>query len=134
MDNNCIFCKIVKGELPAYKVYEDDKVMAFLDIKPVNPGHTLVVPKEHYSNLENMPEETLVNVIKTVKKIGNSIKNNLALGYNVNLNNDPVAGQEVPHTHFHVILRNPEDHLRLWPQREYKDGEPEKILKMIKID
>ena len=134
MNNNCIFCKIAKGELSSYKVYEDDKIMAFLNVKPVNPGHTLVIPKQHYHNLENMPEETLFDIIKTVKKVGNSIKDNLALGYNVNLNNDPVAGQEVPHTHFHVIPRNPEDHLRLWPQRKYKDGEPEKIIKMIKIN
>ena len=134
MNNNCIFCKIAKGELSSYKVYEDDKIMAFLDVKPVNPGHTLVIPKEHYHNLENMPEETLFDIIKTVKKVVNSIKDNLALGYNVNLNNHPVAGQEVPHTHFHVIPRNPEDHLRLWPQRKYKDGEPEKIIKMIKIN
>jgi histidine triad (HIT) family protein len=134
MDNNCIFCKIVNGDLAAYKIYEDDKVLAFLDVKPVNPGHTLVVPKNHYHNLENMPEEILIAIIKTVKKVGNSIKDNLAPGYNVNLNNDPVAGQEIPHTHFHVIPRNPEDHLRLWPHREYKDGEPEKIVQMIRIN
>jgi histidine triad (HIT) family protein len=134
MDNNCIFCKIVNGDLAAYKIYEDDKVLAFLDVKPVNPGHTLVVPKNHYHNLENMPEEILIAIIKTVKKVGNSIKDNLAPGYNVNLNNDPVAGQEIPHTHFHVIPRNPEDHLRLWPYREYKDGEPEKIVQMIRIN
>ncbi|MBI4779547.1 HIT family protein, partial [Candidatus Falkowbacteria bacterium] len=100
---SCIFCKIIAGEIPSYKVYEDDRILAILDINPVNPGHTLVVPKKHFVNIEEADEETLCQVIKTVKKVGFSLKNNLgAPGYNVQVNNDPVAGQAVPHLHFHI--------------------------------
>jgi histidine triad (HIT) family protein len=130
---DCIFCKIVAGDIPAYKVYEDDKVLAFLDIAPVNYGHTLVIPKEHFVNLEEIPEDKLTAVVAVVKKIGQALKQGLGVvGYNVQLNNDPVAGQVVPHLHFHVIPRQAGDGLRLWPQGKYADGEAEEVVEKIK--
>ncbi|MEI6597253.1 MAG: HIT family protein, partial [bacterium] len=103
---NCIFCKIITGEIPSYKVYEDEQILAFLDINPVNHGHTLVVPKKHFVNIEETDEQVLYLIIKIVKKIGASLKKNLGVaGYNVLENNDPVAGQIVPHLHFHIIPR-----------------------------
>ncbi|MFH1582942.1 MAG: HIT family protein [Candidatus Falkowbacteria bacterium] len=131
---NCIFCKIITGEIPSFKVYEDEQVLAFLDINPVNPGHTLVLPKKHVENIEEADEETLCKVIKTIKKVGLSLKKNLAvLGYNVQVNNDPVAGQAVPHLHFHVTPRLENDGLKLWPQKKYKENQAEEILNKIKI-
>ena len=131
---DCIFCKIIAGEIPSYKVYEDEFTLAFLDINPVNPGHTLVIPKKHFANIEEADEETLCRVIKTVKKIGESLKKNLATpGYNVLENNDPAAGQVVPHLHFHVVPRNLNDALNLWPQKIYKDNEAQEVLNKIKI-
>ncbi len=128
----CIFCQIVKGEIPCYKIYEDDKVLAFLDIKPVNPGHTLVIPKKHFKTIEEINEDYLAYLIKVVKKIGNKLKNNLnVLGYNIQLNNDPVAGQEIAHLHFHVIPRLKNDNLKLFPQKSYNSGEAEEIVKKI---
>jgi len=130
----CIFCKIINGEIPSYKIYEDSQVLAFLDINPVNPGHTLVVPKKHVANIEETDEETLCQVMKIVKKVGQSLKKNLgAPGYNVLENNDPVAGQVVPHLHFHVTPRRENDGLDLWPQKHYKENEAEEILNKIKI-
>jgi histidine triad (HIT) family protein len=130
----CIFCKIINGEIPSYKVYEDGQVLAFLDINPVNPGHTLVVPKKHVANIEETDEETLCQVMKIVKKVGQSLKKNLgAEGYNVLENNDPVAGQVVPHLHFHVTPRLENDGLDLWPQKQYKENEAEEVLNKIKI-
>lgn len=130
---NCIFCKIIKGEIPSYKVYEDENVLAFLDIAPVNYGHTLIIPKKHYSNLEEISEEELCKVISVVKKVGKAMKDKLGVaGYNVGVNNDPVAGQIVPHVHFHVMPRNEKDGLKLWPGGKYKDGEAEEVLKKIK--
>ena len=67
--SDCIFCKIVAGEIPAYKIYEDDFVLAFLDIMPVSEGHTLVIPKKHYANLEEISEEELCKIMKVVKKV-----------------------------------------------------------------
>ncbi|MBU0722458.1 HIT family protein [Patescibacteria group bacterium] len=130
----CIFCKIINGEIPSYKVYEDENTLAFLDINPVNPGHTLVVPKKHFSNIEEADEQTLCQVIKIVKKVGAGLKNNLAApGYNAQVNNDPSAGQIVPHLHFHVIPRLENDCLSLWPQKKYKKNQAEEVLNKIKI-
>ncbi|MBI4812011.1 HIT family protein [Candidatus Falkowbacteria bacterium] len=130
---DCIFCKIVKGELPSYKVYEDRHTLAFLDISPVNYGHTLVIPKKHYVNMEEIPEKELCEVIKTVKKIGKAVKEGLgAKGYNIGVNNDPVAGQIIPHLHFHIMSRAEGDGLKLWPQGKYGDGEAEEAIRKIK--
>lgn len=130
---SCIFCKIVAGEIPSFKVYEDEGVYAFLDIAPVNYGHTLVVTKKHYANMEEIPEEELCRLIKAVKKVGKALKDGLgAAGYNIGENNDPVAGQVVPHIHFHVIPRRIDDGLKLWPQGKYGEGEAENVAEKIK--
>ena len=130
---DCVFCKIVAGEIPSYKVYENESTMAFLDIAPVSQGHVLVISKNHLTNLENIPDEELCKLIKTVKKIGQALKNGLDIeGYSVNVNNDPVAGQIIPHIHFHLIPRSKNDELKLWPQGKYKEGEAEMVLKKIK--
>lgn len=130
---DCIFCKIIKGEIPCYKVYEDQDVFAFLDIAPVSYGHTLVVPKKHYINLEEIPKEDLCQTIKVVKRIGKAIKYGMGkYGYNIQVNNDPVAGQVVPHLHFHLIPRSEDDGLKLWPQGKYEGDDAEDVLKMIK--
>jgi len=128
----CIFCKIVNKEIPAKIILEDEKTLAFLDIKPVNPGHILVIAKKHYPSIEEISEEDLSAVVLTLKKMGKRIKEKLGYsGYNVNLNNDKVAGQEIPHLHFHLIPRTSDDGLKLWPQNEYKDNEAEEILSKL---
>ncbi|MBN2884962.1 HIT family protein [Patescibacteria group bacterium] len=128
----CIFCQIVAGKIPSYKVYEDEKVLAFLDIKPVHPGHILVIPKKHSANLEEISEEDLKAVMIVVKKMGNLIKKKLSYaGYNVTENNDPIAGQEIPHLHFHLIPRIADDGLSNWTQREYADGEAKEVLQKL---
>ena len=129
---DCIFCKIIKNEIHSYKVYEDSKTLAFLDIAPINNGHILVIPKKHYKNIEDISEEELYALIKTVKKIGKALKKSLnILGYNVNINNDPIAGQIIPHIHFHIIPRYKNDGLKLWKQGKYKNKEAEKIQNKI---
>lgn len=131
--DDCIFCKIINGDIPSYKVYEDDDVLAFLDITPVNCGHTLVVSKKHYNNLINLPEDDTIKLIKVIKKIIPSIMSGTkAEGFNLNLNNGPVAGQVVNHIHFHIVPRHHNDGYKLWHGREYKTGEAEEILKKIK--
>lgn len=128
----CVFCQIVKGDIPAYKVYEDEKNLAFLDIRPVNPGHILVIAKRHFINLEEIPSEDLAELILVVQKMGRLIKEKLGYeGYNVSENNDPVAGQEIPHLHFHVIPRIAGDGHVNWPHSSYKPGETEEILRRM---
>ena len=130
---DCVFCKIAAGEIPSHKVYEDDDTLAFLDIAPVSCGHILVVPKKHFQNMEDIPEDELSKLIKTVKKAGKAVKDGLAVaGYNANVNNNPVAGQVIPHIHFHIIPRVEGDGLKLWPQSKYGEGEAEEALRKIK--
>ncbi len=128
----CIFCQIIEKKIPAKIILEDEKTLAFLDIKPVNPGHILIVPKKHYASIEEISEEDLCAVSLMLKKMGKRIKEKLGYkGYNVNLNNDKLAGQEIPHLHFHLIPRLANDGLKLWPQNQYKEGEAEEILSKL---
>ncbi len=116
---DCIFCKIVSGEIPSEKVYEDDTIFAFLDIAPLNPGHTLVVTKEHYENALDVSDELLSAAIRTAKKIGNALKNAVrADAVNIVINNGKEAGQIVPHFHIHVIPRFKEDGCVSWKRTE----------------
>jgi len=105
-DPNCVFCKIVKGEIPAYKVYEDTHVLAFLDAKQITAGHTLVIPKDHYDNFMSVPQVRLHNVMDVVQKIGQiQVRRLLARGVNIISNAGEIAGQSVMHFHIHVIPR-----------------------------
>ena len=104
----CIFCRIAKGEIPCNKIYEDNDVIAFLDINPINEGHTLVVPKKHCDKFSETDDEELGILIKAVKKIANTIKKAISAdGYNIGVNNERLAGQLVYHvqvkTHQHAL-------------------------------
>lgn len=111
---SCIFCKIVKGEIPAVKVYEDEKVLAFMDINPINDGHTLVIPKKHAENIFEISPEDLSEVISVAHKIARAIKNSLnPEGLTVVQLNGRVAGQMVPHFHVHLIPRKEDDPLKI---------------------
>ncbi len=129
---DCIFCKIIKGEIPCAKVFEDSDVIAFLDISPVNPGHTLVVPKKHYETLMDLPDDLACKVMKALKKIVSAVKEAVdADGININQSNLKPAGQLIPHVHFHIIPRNIGDGLRHWPQKKYEEGQMEEVRKNI---
>ena len=125
--SDCVFCRIVKGDTPCYKIYEDKNVLAFLDRTPVNPGHTLIVPKKHSETILDTDEKILKDLILTAKKISKAVYNGLKLeGFNIAINQFKVAGQVVPHLHIHIIPRNKDDGIRLWPNREY-NSEREKL-------
>lgn len=128
-----IFEKIIKGDLPCYKVYEDENTLAFLDIQPNNIGHTLVVPKKHSRNFLNMKTEDMDSFFKTVQKVANAIKKALnADGINIVMNNEPAGNQEVFHTHAHIIPRhNGEDTFIYGKHLKYKEGEAEEVLEKI---
>ncbi|WP_408009510.1 HIT family protein [Pseudalkalibacillus sp. A8] len=103
---DCIFCKIIDGDIPASKVYEDEHVLAFLDISQVTKGHTLVIPKEHHKNLYELPSEAAEKVFSVVPKIANSIKERFQpIGLNLLNNNEEPAGQSVFHYHVHILPR-----------------------------
>ncbi|MCX6744216.1 MAG: HIT domain-containing protein [Candidatus Parcubacteria bacterium] len=132
-NEDCLFCKIVKDMIPANKVYEDDNVIAFLDIHPVNPGHTLVVPKKHSFNMLDADDETLKAMIIATKKIAKAIIAAQGLdSFNLEVNNGRMAGQIIHHLHWHIIPRTESDGLQHWPGKSYKDEEAEKLAEMIK--
>ena len=106
MKNDCIFCAIAAGEIPSFKVYEDDLVVAYLDINPFTKGHTLVIPKAHSQDLLETPDETLAAIIARVKKVAAHLKAALPCdGFNILQNNGETAGQTVRHVHFHIVPR-----------------------------
>jgi len=115
---DCVFCKIVAGEIPAKKVYEDEALVAFIDVNPVNLGHTLVVPKAHAVDLRETSDADVARIFALAKRIGAAASGLGAKGFNIGVNVGEAAGQVVMHTHVHVIPRYQDDGLHLWPKRE----------------
>jgi len=131
--SDCIFCKIVNGRIPCNKIYEDEHILAFLDIRPVSDGHTLVVPKAHFEKLHQCPPQVLSSIASCVGKIVQAVVGVAgAAGYNVLCNNGRVAGQLVDHVHFHIIPRNEGDNVfNRWPAYEYEQGRADAIAEKI---
>lgn len=133
-DKNCIFCKIVAGEIPAEKVYEDNDLLAFLDITPINVGHTLIIPKKHYDSLFELPDDVLQKISIKLRDLGKAVKEAVgAEGLNIGMNNREAAGQLVNHAHFHLIPRYLTDGYKHWGGRKYKDGEIKEVAEKIKM-
>ena len=128
----CLFCKIVKGELPSSKIYEDEDTLAFLDLFPVNKGHSLVISKEHYENIFDVPAENLSKISSVMKNVADAVKKGVnADGISIAQSNGKDAGQVIPHIHFHVMPRFKDDGLKLWPQGKYEEGEMDKFKEDI---
>lgn|SRR3989344_255762 len=132
---DCIFCKIINKEIPTEFIYEDNNAVAFLDISPKSKGHSLVVPKKHSTNFLSIEDKDLQQVILTVKKVANILKNALnAEGINILQNNESAAGQVVFHTHFHVVPRFKDDGVRVLPGNHVplKENEGKELIQRIK--
>ena len=113
----CVFCKIIKGEIPSYKIYEDENTYAFLDIADDTVGHTLVIPKKHYENVMETPNEELTQVMNTVKKIAEHYTTNCGYtGVNIMNASGVDAQQSVFHLHFHIFPRKTQDGVNAWPE------------------
>lgn len=107
MSESCIFCKIVRKEAPASVAYEDEKVIAFMSVPPINIGHTLVIPKKHYENIYEIPEEEVAYLYKIVKKLSHAVQKAVnAEGIRLIQNNGATAGQVIFHLHVHIIPMN----------------------------
>ncbi|MHA1723759.1 MAG: HIT family protein [Promethearchaeota archaeon] len=105
-DNTCIFCKIVQKEIPSKIVFENEDNLAFLDINPITEGHTIVIPKKHYNTLEDLPDDEVFKLFQVVKKVATLLHEKLNIdGYNIVQNNFKAAGQEINHSHVHIIPR-----------------------------
>lgn len=117
---DCVFCKIVKGEIPSYKVYEDDDVFAFLDIHPINTGHTLVIPKQHVPEFQDLNEKTYGAVMSATQKISRIAKEK----FNPKRVGIMIVGWDVPHTHVHVVPMNEHGDITSKTLLENRAGNP----------
>ncbi|MCH5263590.1 MAG: HIT family protein [Lachnospiraceae bacterium] len=132
-DTNCIFCKIANGEIPSKTLYEDDNFRVILDLGPATKGHALILPKEHYANLHELPEETAGEVMKLAKRMADRMKERLGCeGLNLVQNNGDLAGQTVFHFHMHMIPRYQADGQKIgWRPGELTEEELEEIKNTI---
>lgn len=130
---NCIFCKIINKQIPSSIVYEDDDVIAFLDISQATKGHTLVLPKKHYSNLLEIDDEVLAKLIKVAKLIASTMVESLgAKGFNLVNNCNEVAGQSVMHFHLHIIPRYDHEEFIIAPKNSSDDIDLKQVQEQIK--
>ncbi|MBF0268175.1 MAG: HIT family protein [Alphaproteobacteria bacterium] len=134
MHKDCIFCKIVAGVIPCFKIYEDEHTLAFMDINPVNPGHCLVVPKNHAPNLFESDDADLARTMAVVRKISRAVQKALnPYGLNLLQANGPGAAQSVFHLHLHIIPRERDDDLRMnWGLKSGNKDEIAAIAEKIK--
>lgn len=132
-EENCIFCKIANGDIPSKALYEDDEFKVILDLGPATKGHALILPKNHYGNLYELPDEAAGKVMLLAKKMAVNMTERLKCdGFNLVQNNGEAAGQTVFHFHLHLIPRYKEDGQTLgWKPLELSDEELEEIKKLL---
>lgn len=137
MNDNCIFCKIIGGQIPSNTIYEDEDFKVILDISPASKGHALILPKEHYANIYELPQELAEKVMVLAQKLAAHMTEKLGCdGFNLVQNNGEVAGQTVFHFHLHLIPRYKDGDNRdllTWKHLEYKDGEAEEMAKLLRL-
>ena len=133
MNEDCIFCKIVRGEVPAEKIYEDENTLAFMDLRPVSRGHALVIPKNHSADFLSAQDTDLINATKTAQKVAAAIMKGIgASGINITSNNGSAAGQVIFHLHFHIIPRFANDGLKPWEHKESESKTRAELAEIIK--
>ncbi len=138
---NCVFCKIAAGEIPAKRIYEDELVLAFMDIAPITKGHILVIPKEHHTSVATIPEDVAGRMFRVAARLGVASKRGLeADGYNLHLSDGTCAGQVVMHAHLHMVPRWTDDQFHWnWRQLKYesdaeRDEFASKLLAKFKLE
>ena len=134
MENDCLFCKISRKEIPSTVIYEDEDSFAFLDIKPMNDGHTLVIPKRHATDILTISEEDWLKVTRTVHMVAQAVERALAPdGINIVMNNRMPAGQVIFHAHVHIIPRIDKDgHLKAAYKKDLTDEDAENLSNKIR--
>lgn len=133
-DQTCIFCKIVAGQIPCFKLLEDEQTIAFMDINPVNPGHALAVAKGHWPTVDVIPPDILAAVARSAQRIAQAVMSELGpVGVNLLQANGAGAGQSVPHLHIHIMPRRAGDDVRLnWEPKPGERAEIEAVHKRLK--
>jgi histidine triad (HIT) family protein len=137
LKQDCLFCKIIRGEVPSYSIFENDDVKAFLDLSQVNPGHTLMIPKKHLVNFFDYSSLDIQKYLQYIPKIANAIKkfDPKISGMNISTNNGSSAGQVVMHSHIHFVPRFEGDGLKIATrnnEEQYSEADYQKIATQIK--
>lgn len=132
-DPNCIFCKIVAGTIPCHKLYENQHVLAFLDVGPLSRGHCLLIPKAHYTTIDQLPDDLAAACGSVLPRISRAVKNATGIAdWNILQNNGSIAGQIVHHVHFHIIPRTENDSLGYrWPAGKLDSDTAAQLVKAI---
>lgn len=137
MEENCIFCKIIGGQIPSATIYEDEDFKVILDISPAAKGHALILPKEHYANIYELPEELAARAMVLAKRLASHMTEKLHCdGFNLVQNNGEIAGQTVFHFHMHLIPRYKEGentNLLTWKQLSYGEGEAAELAELLRM-
>ncbi len=122
---DCVFCRIVRGQLPAEKIFENDRILAVLDINPLALGHVLVLPKEHFETVGDLPDELFAEWSRRLRDVARAVVSAAnAEGYNLLSNNRKCSGQAIPHAHGHVVPRRTGDGIKFsWATAKYREGE-----------
>ena len=127
---SCVFCKIVAEELPVETLYKDELILCFLDVAPINPGHSLIIPVEHHASLTTLADKTLSRIMSMAPRIAQAVVREVdGDGFNLHLSNGQCAGQVVLHTHLHIIPRSPTDGFSWgWRSQRYESKEQKHLL------
>lgn len=135
-DENCIFCKIVAGEIPSRTLFEDEDFKVLLDVGPAAKGHALILPKEHYANIYELPDELAGKAMKLAKRMAAHMTEVLKCdGFNILQNNGEVAGQTVFHFHMHLIPRYKDgSEMILWEAKHFSDEEMDALAEQLKVE
>jgi histidine triad (HIT) family protein len=131
---DCLFCKMVSGQIPVTKIYEDNDILCFMDIGPISEGHTLVITKQHVDKVHECPPEILSRTVSKLGRIAGAVAAAMnSDGYNILNNNGKVAGQHIQHLHFHIIPRKKGDGVfDRWPSFKYPEGKIDVIADKIR--
>lgn len=129
----CVFCKILEKDIPSEKIYEHGNIYGFLDVRPINRGHTLIIHKHHHTDIFDTPEKDMEELIVAAKHVATAVNKAMkADGVNIGMNNKAAAGQAVLHAHLHVIPRFERDGLKHWPGKSYSPEELKIDAELIK--
>ncbi len=133
-DPDCIFCKIAAGQIPCHKIYEDEDVLAFLDVNPLSAGHTLVIPKTHNQTLDEVSEDVAAKIGRVLPRLSRAVKQATGINaWNILQNNGSEAHQAVDHVHFHIIPKDADGGLGItWPADQLVSDEAEPLIKLIR--
>lgn len=133
-DPDCIFCKIVAGSIPCHKLYEDQNILAFLDVEPLSKGHTLIIPKGHWGTLDQVPEEVSATIGRILPRLSKAIRQTTEIAdFNVLQNNGKQAHQAVSHVHFHIIPKTAQSGLGIeWPSTQLNHEQAAKFVETIR--